>query len=347
MHRSLQSRRSAAGWFAILDAARARRRTGAHATIIEDRRDAMQLSTIFSPQRRARMSDGDFLLRFLLERAQLRGVLVRLDASWRQVRERADYPPVVADLLARVLTASALFTGNIKFEGSLSIQLKAAGALSLLFAECAHEGSLRGLARWREDLPEDFTLTGAGDPLLAITIENSASGQRYQGVVPVDADDPAVLFARYFERSEQLPTRVLLAADGERCAGLMLQQLPASGAGGDDDAWNRSGHLLATLGAEELLAVPPERLLLRLFHEESVRVLSTQPLRFGCRCSRERVAAVLRTLGRDEAQASVQADGRIEVTCEFCNTHYHFDAVDIEQVFRDSAAPPPDSSVEH
>jgi molecular chaperone Hsp33 len=140
---------------------------------------------------------------------------------------------------------------------------------------------------------------------------------------------------------------VLLAADGERCAGLMLQQLPASAAGADDDAWNRSGHLLATLGAEELLAVPPERLLLRLFHEESVRVLSTQPLRFGCRCSRERVAAVLRTLGRDEAQASVQADGRIEVTCEFCNTRYYFDAVDIEQVFRDSAAPPPDSSVEH
>jgi molecular chaperone Hsp33 len=285
-------------------------------------------------------NDGDFLRRFLLEHAQLRGVLVRLDASWHQVRERADYPPLVGDLLARVLAASALFTGNIKFEGSLSIQLKAAGSVPLLFAECSHDGLLRGLARWQPDLPADFRLTGSGEPLLAITIENATTGQRYQGIVPVDDDDPAVLFARYFERSEQLPTRVVLAHDGERCAGMMLQQLPAGAAAADDDGWNRTGHLLATLTPEELLGLDADRLLLRLFHEENVRVLSTRPLRFGCRCSRERVAGMLRTLGRDEALASVQADGRVEVTCEFCNTRYHFDAVDIEHIFRDPDGTP-------
>ena len=123
------------------------------------------------------MSDGDFLLRFLLERAQLRGVVVRLSESWRQVRERADYPPAVADLLARVLTASALFTGNIKFEGSLSIQLKGAGPLTLLFAECGHDGHVRGLARWQGEVPEDFSLLGDDrSPLLAITIDNRGSG---------------------------------------------------------------------------------------------------------------------------------------------------------------------------
>jgi len=152
------------------------------------------------------MSDGgDLLHRFLLERAQLRGVLVRLTSTWQQVRERADYPPVVADLLARCLAASALFTGNIKFEGSLSIQLKAAGELSLLFAECGHDGRLRGLARWQPDLPDDFRLGASGEPLLAITIENAASGQRYQGVVPVDDDDPAVLFARYSPAPSNCP----------------------------------------------------------------------------------------------------------------------------------------------
>lgn len=281
----------------------------------------------------------DILYRFLLEQAQLRGVLVHLNDSWRQVRDRAEYPPVVADLLARALTASALFTGNIKFEGSLSIQLKAAGAMNLLFAECTHDGRLRGLARWQPELPADFRLTAtAGEPLLAITIDNAVTGQRYQGLVPVDDDDPGVLFERYFERSEQLPTRVLLACDGERCAGLMLQQLPMSEHSADPDAWNRVGHLLATASPEELLGLDPERLLLRLFHEETVRVLATQPLVFGCRCSRERVAGMLRTLGREEALASVQADGRIEVTCEFCNTHYHFDAVDVEQIFHDPAA---------
>lgn len=293
------------------------------------------------------MNDSpDALHRFLLERAQLRGVLVRLTSTWHRVRERADYPPAVAELLAKTLTASALFTGNIKFEGSLSIQLKAAGALSLLFAECSHAGELRGLARWQPELPADFRLTAAGEPLLAITIENAASGQRYQGVVPCEDDDLAVLFERYFARSEQLPTRAILATDGDRCAGLMLQQLPTTEAVADADAWNRAGHLLATLSRGELLGLSPERLLMRLFHEEDVRLLTAQPLRFGCRCSRERVAAVLRTLGRDEAFASVQADGRVEVTCEFCNTRYHFDAVDIEQIFRDPAGTPT-SAAEH
>jgi len=285
------------------------------------------------------MTHGDILHRFLLERAQLRGVLVRLSTSWHEVRDRADYPAVVADLLARTLTASALFTGNIKFAGSLSIQLKAAGDLNLLFAECTHDGRLRGLARWQPGLPLDFRLTqSATEPLLAITIDNVDSGQRYQGLVPVDDDDPAVLFERYFERSEQLPTRVLLASDGERCAGLMLQQLPLGEHDQDPDAWNRISHLLATLSAEELLRLDPHTLLLRLFHEETVRVLAEQPLTFGCRCSRERVSGMLRALGHEEAMASIQADGRIEVICEFCNTRYYFDRVEVEQIFR---APPP------
>ena len=285
------------------------------------------------------MIHGDILHRFLLERAQLRGVLVRLTAGWQEVRDRAEYPPVVADLLARTLTASALFTGNIKFAGSLSIQLKAAGNLNLLFAECTHDGRLRGLARWQPGLAADFRLTASSsEPLLAITIDNVDTGQRYQGLVPVDDDDPAVLFERYFERSEQLPTRVLLASDGDHCAGLMLQQLPQGEHDADPDAWNRVGHLLATLSAEELLRLDAHTLLLRLFHEETVRVLAEQPLVFGCRCSRERVSGMLRALGHDEALASIQEDGRIEVICEFCNTRYYFDSVEVEQIFR---APPP------
>lgn len=297
--------------------------------------------------RRPMNHTSDVLHRFILERAQLRGAIVRLSATWRQVRERADYPAAVAGLLANALTASALFTANIKFDGALSIQIKGAGALSLLFAECSSAGELRGIARWQPDLPAGFRLTGAGAPLLAITIENAATAQRYQGVVPCDDDDLAVLFERYFARSEQLPTRVLLANDAACCAGIMLQQLPETQATADPDAWNRAGHLLATLGSGELLAADAPTLLRRLFHEEDVRLLGAQPLRFNCRCSRERVAAVLRTLGREEAFASVQADGRVEVTCEFCNTRYHFDAVDIEQIFRDPAGTTPTSAAEH
>jgi molecular chaperone Hsp33 len=280
-------------------------------------------------------SSDDFLQRFHLQRAQVRGVLVRLDESWQQVRSRADYPAPVQTLLAKTLAASALLTGNIKFEGALSIQLKSRGAVPLLFAECSHDGRLRGLARWQDEVPADFRLTDAGtEPILAITIENSTSGQRYQGLVPVENADLSVLFERYFERSEQLPTRIFLCADGDRCAGLMLQLLPADGAMEHDaDAWNRVGILLDTLDAGELLTLSAEELLLRLFHEESVRVHAPRPLEFGCRCSRERVAGVLQSLGRDEAGAALRDDGVVEVTCEFCNTRYRFDRVDVEQLF--------------
>jgi molecular chaperone Hsp33 len=278
----------------------------------------------------------DFLQRFLLERAQVRGVLVRLEESWQQVRLRADYPASVQTLLAKTLAASALLTGNIKFEGSLSIQLKRCGPVTLLFAECGHDGRLRGLARWQQEPAADFRLTDAGaEAVLAITIENSTSGQRYQGLVPVEDPDLAVLFERYFARSEQLPTRIVLAADESCCAGLMLQQLPADKDNEvDADAWNRVGILLDTLTSAELLTVPPEQLLLRLFHEESARVYPPRPLAFGCRCSRERVAGMLHALGRAEADAAVREDGAAEITCEFCNTRYRFDRVDIEQLFR-------------
>lgn len=284
------------------------------------------------------MSDfaNDFLHRFELERAGVRGVFVRLSDSWDQVRGRADYPPALADLLGRTLAASALFTGNVKFDGALSIQIKNAGPVNLLFAECGSDGHVRGLARWAGDLAEEARVLGAQPaPLLAITIDNRTSGQRYQGLVTVEDANLATLFERYFERSEQLPTHVVLASGDGRCAGLMLQRLPGSVHAQDDaDAWNRVGHLLASASANELLTVAPEILLYRLFHEEDVRLHAARPLRFGCSCSRERVAAMLHSLGRAEAEAAVREDGVAEVTCEFCNTQYRFDRVDLEQVFR-------------
>jgi len=284
------------------------------------------------------MSDfaHDFLHRFELERAGVRGVFVRLSDSWDQVRGRADYPPALADLLGRTLAASALFTGNVKFDGALSIQIKNAGPVNLLFAECGSDGRVRGLARWNGAVADESVVLGAQPaPLLAITIDNRTSGQRYQGLVAVEDAQLSTLFERYFERSEQLPTRVVLACGDGRCAGLMLQRLPGSVHAQDDaDAWNRVGHLLASAREDELLNLAPDALLYRLFHEENVRLHAATPLRFGCSCSRERVAAMLHSLGRAEAEAAVREDGIAEVTCEFCNTQYRFDRVDLEQVFR-------------
>ncbi len=204
---------------------------------------------------------------------------------------------------------------------------------------------MRGIARHEAHLPEPLVPRKFRDgAMLAITIENPLPGTRepvrYQGLVGLDADTLAGAFEAYFQQSEQLPTRVILASSEGGAAGLMLQMLP--GGEGDPDGWNRSCALFDTLGADELLRLPVETLLWRLFHEEEVRLLGGHGLHFGCTCSRERVADVLRSLGQEEAMAAAQADGVAEVTCEFCNSRYTFDRVDIAQLFSpaDGEAPP-------
>ncbi|HXD37372.1 MAG TPA: Hsp33 family molecular chaperone HslO [Rhodanobacter sp.] len=285
----------------------------------------------------------DVLHRFLLERAGVRGVLVRLGPAWREVAARADYPAPLHELLGQTLAASALLTGNIKLDGALSIELKSQDALRLLFAECTDEGRLRGLARWSDPLPPTLALDALRDAVLAITIGNVERGQRYQGLVALQHAGLAEALENYFVQSEQLPARIMLAADGEHAVGLMLQKLPDEGgrdAAHDDDAWNRVAHLTATLGSAEMLATAPEQLLYRLFHEESVRLFEPRSLAFGCTCSRERVSAMLRSLGRDEVEAALAArHGEIEVICEFCAQQYHFDRIDAEHLLSESAAP--------
>ena len=293
-------------------------------------------------------ADSDRLTRFLLPHAGVRGVRVHLHEAWRQIRAREDYPAAVSELLGEAVAASALFTGHAKVEGRLSVQLRGEGRLRTLFAECTAAGTLRAIAQLAEgDAPppsRDLRALGAG-AILAITIENpGARGQdptRYQGLVPLEADALSGAFEDYFRQSEQLPTRLLLAADDERAAGLMLQKLP--GDTGDDDGWRRANALFDTLAAAEVLDLPADTLLTRLFHEEAPQRLGEKPLAFGCSCSRERVAAMLRSLGQDEARAAV-IDGAARIRCEFCGQRYEFDPAAVEALFdgREAALPAPE-----
>ncbi|MGB5850713.1 MAG: Hsp33 family molecular chaperone HslO [Rhodanobacter sp.] len=287
--------------------------------------------------------DDDVMYRFLLPHSGVRGALVRLGAAWREVAGRADYPPALRSLLGETLVASALLTGNIKLDGALSIELKSASALRLLFAECDDTGRLRGLARWHDPLPQPLALNELAEAVMAITMGNVERGQRYQGLVELCDAGLAASLENYFQQSEQLPARFLLATDATQAVGLILQKMPDEGghaAEVDDDAWNRVLQLTATLGVEELLATPAEQLLFRLYHEESVHLLETRVLAFGCSCSRERVSAMLRSLGRDEVEAALAArEGEIEVICEFCAQRYAFDRIDAEHLLSDSAAP--------
>ena len=293
-------------------------------------------------------ADSDRLTRFLLPQAGVRGVRVHLHDAWAQVRAREAYPAAVAELLGEALAASALFTGHAKVEGRLSVQLRGEGHLRTLFAECTAAGTLRGIAQLAEgDAPppsRDLRALGAG-AILAITIENpGAAGReptRYQGLVPLEADHLSGAFEDYFRQSEQLPTRLLLAADDQRAAGLMLQKLP--GDAGDEDGWRRASALFDTLAPAELLDLPADTLLTRLYHEDRPQRLGDKPLRFGCSCSRERVAAMLQSLGPAEARAAV-IDGAARIRCEFCGQRYAFAPAEVEALVAGPGAdlPAPD-----
>jgi molecular chaperone Hsp33 len=303
--------------------------------------------TARNPGRPAMKSPNDLLHRFQLERAGVRGAFVRLEQGWRDLRSNGEYPGPLGGLLGQAVAASALFTSSIKFDGRLSVQLQGNGALRLLFAECTHDGCVRGIARWH-GAPPTAPIRFEPESRLAITIENRITDTRYQGMVPLEGDDLAQAFEAYFERSEQLPTRIVLAEGGGRCGGLMLQQVAREGGQGaaDDDGWNRVGHLLATMTPRELLELPPDVLLLRLFHEEDVRLQAAQPLVFACTCSRERVEAMLRSLGREEADATLAEQGTIEVHCEFCNRRYVFDDNEVDELFR-TVDPVPPAATRH
>lgn len=281
-------------------------------------------------------TDTDRLTRFLLPRAGVRGVRVRLDDTWRRIRH-AEYTPATAELLGEASAAAALFTGHAKVDGRLSVQLRGEGALRTLFAECTAAGTLRAIARAAEgreaEVSRDLRELGP-DAVLAITIENPGKGGRepvrYQGFVPIEGAALSDAFESYFDRSEQLPTRLLLASNEGTAAGLMLQKLP--GDEGDADGWRRASTLFDTLTSDELLGLEAAELLRRLFHEEDLQMLGERPLRFACSCSRERVAAVLQSLGSEEAHAAL-SDGMARVRCEFCGQDYAFDGAEIDALF--------------
>jgi molecular chaperone Hsp33 len=285
--------------------------------------------------------EPDSLHRFVFERLGVRGELVRLDASFRAVLDRHPYPDPVQRPLGEALAAVMLLTATLKFEGSLILQAQGEGPLRTLVAQGTHQRTIRGLARWDgDDLPDadpdgDLErLFGTGRLVLTLDPDN---GERYQGIVPLEGRSLGDAIEAYFSQSEQLPTRLWLAVDGGSAVGLMLQRTP--GGSVDDDGWNRTTLLADTVTDHELLGLPAMDLLRRLFHEEDVRLFEREPVAFRCGCSRGRIAETLRALGRVEVDAMIDEMGAIDVTCEFCNRDYSFDAVDARELFADAVVP--------
>jgi molecular chaperone Hsp33 len=284
----------------------------------------------------------DQLQRWLFEHINARCVHVQIDSVLDDALARQPHPPVVERLLSQALLMVSLMSSGLKFTGRISLQLQSAsGGLRLLLADCTDDGGLRCVARLNDgvSLPETDEALWHGlieDGILTLTLEPDNQGERWQGIVPLEGNGLAEAMENYFLRSEQLPTRVRLAAADGQAAGLMIQRMP--GPSEDADGWNRLNQLLETLTDQELEQLPGTELVTRLFHAEDRRQFPERVLRFHCPCSRERVAAVLTGLGVEEVQ-SMAAEGEVvNVQCEFCGEDYAFDPIQLSELLSDSSA---------
>ena len=277
---------------------------------------------------------SDYVRRFLFERAPIRGEIAHLEATWQAVLERHDYPPVLRGLLGEMMVAAALLAATIKFEGSLILQMHGSGPVSLLVVECEDGRTLRATAKW-SCAPGPGPLAALlGEGRFAITLAAGPGQQSYQGIVGLEGGSVAAVLEHYLRHSEQIETRLWLAVDEQRAAGLLLQKLPHPGEGED---WQRAQHLAQTLTTQELLGLPAYALVQRLYYHEDVRMFEPRPLAFRCSCSHERVASMLRMLGYDEVRAILAERGAVDVGCEFCGQSYRFDRWEAERVFAVSA----------
>lgn len=283
----------------------------------------------------------DFLQKFMFEELPVKGSLVRLSQSWREVIHRARPHPEVQNLLGETLCASALLTSNIKFQGAVSLQIQSQGSLRLLLGQCTTEGRVRGVARMREG-----TLSSDPDQaILAINLEPQDGGIPYQGIIQMNRDGLVSSLEGYFLQSEQLATRFWLFADARQCSGLMLQKMPA--ASPDPDAWNRLNHLAASLSAHELQTYDSPRLIRSLFHQDNVRLFDASGLAFGCSCSESKVLGVLFSLGYEEMHGLIEERGLVEVCCEYCGRAYQYDRIDVGRLFSGQPGNPPVSPAIH
>ena len=295
------------------------------------------------------MSDTDLVRRFVLERHPIRGHAVRLSQAWQVLREHQDYPPAVQQLLGEAIGAVLLLAATLKFDGVLTLQMQGKGLVNLLVAQCTHDFKVRGMARHdRIADVEAGVETGfrslAGEGQIVVTVEATDRASSYQGVVPITGNSLAESLEAYFQQSEQLPTRVLLAASANVVAGMLVQRIP--GAGGTqvqldqaalESAWQKADDAMSGLAPAQLLEDDVEQRLVDMFGVDEVRVFSGHEVKFECRCSRERVANVLRSLGVEEVRSVIAEQGACTVTCEFCQKPYKFDAIDVEQLFAGAA----------
>lgn len=296
---------------------------------------------------------ADFVVPFQVERAALRGRIVRLGPLLDEIVSRHAYPRSVSLLLAELVTLTATLASALKYEGVFTLQISGKGPVSILVADMTSTGDLRAYAQFDADavaavadgpvLSPVSGLLGTGH--LAFTVDQGADTERYQGIVALEGNTLTDCIHHYFRQSEQLDAAIKVAVEGGegmpwRSGAIMIQRLPGEARADEltraeaDEAWREAVALMGSARAEEMTdpALAPERLLFRLFHEPGVRAYESVALRAGCRCSRARVERTLSSFPREEVVALIEDDA-VRVKCEFCGTDYAFDRAAIDALF--------------
>lgn len=291
-------------------------------------------------------NNQDSLERFVFENTPVRGNLVNLTQTLQQALNKQHLPTGLRKSLGELMAASALLSATLKMNGALVLQIQSKGALKLLVVECSSDDKsilkMRATAKWSGEVGDEqnlFELIQQGH--FIITLDPKDGGQAYQGIVPLEGESISAILENYMLRSEQIDTRIWLCCDGQSAAGMLIQKLPETmnqqtstqeSGNHDHDMWNRVGHLASTVTDDELLNLPTETLLTRLFNEEDVRLFEGTTTQFYCSCTHESVSNMLRMLGSDELTSIIEERGKIEVNCDFCNTLYAFDKIDAAQL---------------
>ncbi len=278
------------------------------------------------------------LHRYLFEDLSVRGELVQLDDAYQQIISSKEYPKAVQNLLGELLVATTLLTATLKFEGSITLQLQGDGPVSLAVINGDNDQKVRGVARFDGDIADDATLHQLmGKGYLVITI-SPKDGERYQGVVALDGKDLAACFEGYFERSEQLKTRLWLRLgefEGKpHAAGMLLQVMPDGTDSADD--FEHLEQLTDTIKNEELFGLEAEDVLYRLYNQDKVQLFEPQAVEFFCGCSRERSAGAIVTIARAEVDDIVKTEGKVSLHCDYCGTSYDFDSIDVANIFEEA-----------
>src|SRR5579862_2851468 len=294
---------------------------------------------------------ADRVRRFIFENRPVRGHWVALESAWRELRAHARYPQPVEQLLGEAVAASVLLAATLKFRGTLTFQLEGNGAVSFLVAQCTHDFRLRAVARCDEEavLASSGHKGGAAfrdlvgsEGRVTVTVESDERSMRYQGIVPLAGESLAASLETYFASSEQLPTRVRLAADDTHAAGILVQKLPSAEGPAEEEpgiaAWDEAQRGISAVHSSELLVAKIEDVLGAHFPGHDLRLFRGAAVHFECRCSTGRVTSVLRALGAAEIRDVLREQGSVTVTCEFCSRPYRFDSIDIEALFAEQPA---------